>query len=318
MKQSELTIIIPFLNEGKEIENTLQSIRETAVTHPRIVLINDNSYDGFDYRSVADRYGDCLTYIVHRERKGVAASRDEGVELSETPYFLLLDGHMRFYEKGWDELLIDRLKAYPQSILCAQTRVLWKEKSGEITVKNTKHFGAYIRTENLRVAWNAEDTDPESSMMEIPCILGAGYAVAKSYWQYLHGLNGLYSYGMDEQLLSIKTWLSGGRCLLMKDLVIGHIYRDAFPYVNPTADFIYNKLYLSQLFLPYSLKKKIFEKYRAENIEGFEESFERLKVNYPSVKKEMAYFSQISQYPIGEFLRRNREIAERNNNGVTS
>ncbi len=96
--KSELTIIIPFLNEGNEIENTIRSIFETSVTNPHIILINDNSNDNFNYYEMTLRYGDHITYILHNERKGVAESRNEGVHLSETPYILLLDGHMRFYE----------------------------------------------------------------------------------------------------------------------------------------------------------------------------------------------------------------------------
>ncbi|MDR3340889.1 MAG: glycosyltransferase, partial [Candidatus Symbiothrix sp.] len=47
--ESKLTIIIPFLNEQYEVENTLQSIREHSSDTITIILINDASDDGFDY-----------------------------------------------------------------------------------------------------------------------------------------------------------------------------------------------------------------------------------------------------------------------------
>lgn len=74
----QLTIIIPFLNEGTEIGNTILSIRETCVGHPYILLINDASTDGYNYLSVAQQHG--CQYIHHQERKGIAASRNEGGE----------------------------------------------------------------------------------------------------------------------------------------------------------------------------------------------------------------------------------------------
>jgi glycosyltransferase involved in cell wall biosynthesis len=46
---NQLTVIIPFLNEGREVGNTLQSIRETAGEQVDVLLVNDASYDDFDY-----------------------------------------------------------------------------------------------------------------------------------------------------------------------------------------------------------------------------------------------------------------------------
>lgn len=56
MTNAQLTIIIPFLNEGEEIANTLSSIQDTATGMPAILLINDASTDGYNYRTVAEQY----------------------------------------------------------------------------------------------------------------------------------------------------------------------------------------------------------------------------------------------------------------------
>ncbi|MCL2652068.1 MAG: glycosyltransferase, partial [Candidatus Azobacteroides sp.] len=82
---NQLTVIIPFLNEGQEIRNTLQSIRETAGDQVDILLINDASYDNFDYKSFAKEYH--ATYYHNDTRMGVARSRDIGVEKITTDYF---------------------------------------------------------------------------------------------------------------------------------------------------------------------------------------------------------------------------------------
>lgn len=89
-----LTIIIPFLNEGEEVDNTLKNIMRNGGSEAEILLINDASDDGFDYEGVIQKYN--VGYIKHKRRLGVAASRDEGVEYCRTPFFLLLDGYMRF------------------------------------------------------------------------------------------------------------------------------------------------------------------------------------------------------------------------------
>ena len=57
--EKELTVIIPFLNEGGEVENTLCSLIEHTNVPIDIILINDHSDDGFNYASVAEKYGAC-------------------------------------------------------------------------------------------------------------------------------------------------------------------------------------------------------------------------------------------------------------------
>ena len=66
----DLTIIIPFLNEREEVENTLKSIRDHSVADIPIIVIDDGSDDGYDYLSVARKYG--ATYVRNDERMGVA------------------------------------------------------------------------------------------------------------------------------------------------------------------------------------------------------------------------------------------------------
>lgn len=308
---AQLTIIIPFLNEGEEIANTVASIIDTTIGSPSIMLINDASTDGYDYQSVADKYN--CRYILHLERMGVAKSRDEGVAQIETPYFLLLDGHMRFYEKGWDERLLLLLENNARSVLCGQTRKLIKDDMGMVVDGEHKTcYGAYIdmgKVGIFRAAWNYKDPTPYSTLSEIPCILGAAYACSKEYWQYLHGLEGLRFYGLDEELLSLKVWCEGGRCLLVKDWEVGHIYRKDFPYVVPSKEIVYNRILTMELFLPYPLKRQLFIKIQKACGDVFVDAFELLKTNYKSIKKEKDYLCSISERDINYFLAKNNCVA---------
>lgn len=302
--KSDLTIIIPFLNESDEIENTIQSILETTLTNPDIILINDCSNDNYDYEKVVNNYKSTssIIYISHKKRKGVAASRNEGVVICKTSYFLLLDGHMRFYEKGWDKRLIELLRINNNCIICGQTKILNRDSKYNISTNdNIIHYGAYINLENLDTKWNNYDTNSNLNIIEIPCILGAAYAMEKMYWLYLNGLNGLKSYGMDEQLISMKVWLQGGRCLLVKDWFVGHIYRTNFPYTNPRSDFMYNKIFLAELLIPFSTKQKIFENLRRTNSTVFEESYFELKSTYHILKEEKKHLHRILKKPFLDF-----------------
>lgn len=307
MENTQLTIIIPFLNEGEEIGNTLSSIKDTTVCAPTILLINDASTDGYDYRSIANKHN--CEYIQHEERLGVAESRNEGVRMCKTPYFLLLDGHMRFYEKGWDKKLLVLLQENPRTILCGQTRKLLRNENGEVVQGEHKTcYGAYIdmgEVSIFKAAWNYVDPMPFTPLSEVPCILGAAYTCSKEYWVYLHGLEGLRYYGLDEELLSLKVWCEGGRCLLVKDWTVGHIYRTEFPYEVPSKEMVYNRMLVIELFLPYELKRKAYLRIKNACEDIFTDVFGTLKANYPVIKDMKQYIQSISQRNIEFFFEKN-------------
>ena len=311
----QLTIIIPFLNEGEEVERTVASIRETSVANPCIVLINDASNDGYDYKSVAEKYG--CRYVKNDERLGVAESRNLGVRESSTPYFLLLDGHMRFYEHGWDERLVRLLDENPRSVLCGQTKWLEKDENGSVVeVEYSRQpLGAYIdmsTSEALKAKWNPVDMAPYANLMEIPCILGAAYACSKTYWEQLKGLEGLLLYGMDEQLLSIKVWLEGGQCLLVKDWVVAHIYRKNAPYKIENIEFFYNKLFLLELLFPYSIKKDFFDYAQKARRDTFAIAYAMLRERHAAIKAQQKYLHSIFENGIGYFLALNEKFGAAN------
>jgi glycosyltransferase involved in cell wall biosynthesis len=302
-----LTVIIPFLNEGIEMERTVQSIRNTAAFPLEIILINDASGDGYDYRTVAERYG--CRYIEHETRKGVAASRDEGVALCNTAHFLLLDAHMEFYKRGWDMELSRALQENPEAILCCQTKILHETREN-VRENASRTFGAYLSLSSkdmLKCTWNMTDHSPDTPIIEIPVILGGAYAAGKAYWQQLHGLQGLIRYGMDEEMISLKCWIQGGRCLLLKNLVAGHIYRGKFPYQVKNDDVLHNKILIAELFFDGEAKECILsrlKKYYGQNL------FSQVNSNIDSVllDAEKEYLEGINRKSLAHFLYKNAAL----------
>ena len=251
----ELTVIIPFLNEGDELAMTVSEIRRTVGNAVDVIVINDCSFDGRAYHEELAKYE--VYYIVNRHRLGVAASRDLGVSLCQTPYFLFLDAHMRFYDSNWVNRIVEELQADDRQLICCQGRFLHKdEKTGEIDNGEglPMAYGAFspFRNESIwpDIAWNYKETNIGQSTQNIPTVLGAAYAASKRYWERLLGLRGLHNYGADEQFISLKVWLEGGRCTLLKDVVVGHIYRKQSPYKILGRDSVYNLLLIGKLLFP--------------------------------------------------------------------
>lgn len=307
----ELSVIIPFLNEGEEIYNTVNNLRETAGDKINIILINDASGDGYNYESVARKFD--AKHIIHNKRKGVAASRDEAINICPTDYFLLLDGHMRFFQTDWVELIVEELKRNDCTLLCCQSLSLMKDNKGNVSIELSKAvaYGAYIEfteTGNMQARWSTYDPAPEQNVIDIPCILGAGYATSKEYWKYLGGLKGLYSYGMDEQLISLKAWMEGGRCKLLKHVKVGHLYRTSFPYVTADVDLMYNILFVAELLLPIKEKHFIFKFWETYNEILYKEAFHRLKDNKAELNEMRVYNKNIFKFPVENVLSYNEFV----------
>lgn len=300
----ELTLIIPFLNEGEEVENTVRSFREFGGDRMEIMVINDCSYDSYPYMERLTAIPG-VTYILNRERLGVAASRDKGVALCRTPYFLLLDAHMRAYDDLWVSEIPRLLRENDRRILCCQTRFLIQQ-DGNIIVdeQSPQTFGARLLFSNSKpmpeIKWIKEDLHPENyEIEEIPAILGAGYATSKVYWNKLGGLYGLKQYGFDEQMLSLKTWLDGGECVLLKKSVLGHIYRNKSPYSIVDSTMLYNSLIISETLFPIKARCKAraaaFLYNRQDFIDTFPEVSRFIDTEFKSqgVKYDFTRFSDI-------------------------
>lgn len=314
----ELTVIIPFLNEGDEIRNTVASIRQTAGQNVQIILINDASTDAVDYALVAKEFG-CV-YMQNTERQGVAKSRDIGVANATTDIVLLLDGHMRFYSSDWHTAILDAIEKDKQAIYCCTCQSI----DGNKIVQENYYYGAYLSLwgntydKILEPKWIVDNITHafDEDIIEIPCILGASYAFTKKYWQQLLGLDGLRYYGSDEAFISLKAWLSGGSCKLIKSVVIGHIFRDVAPYHTIQSDVFYNKLLIAELLFDDVEKKRTFDLIKKTSpglysksmflLEMQEDEVVQLKeALQPILRKNLGYFQErINQH----FQKCNEEV----------
>jgi glycosyltransferase involved in cell wall biosynthesis len=239
---------MPFLNEGDEVERTVQSVRQTAGDNVDILLINDASQDDIDYEKVAQTYN--AGYIKNATRKGVAQSRDMGVAMTDTPFFILMDAHMRLYRDNWWSEALKYVEQDDRAVYCLKCLVL--DDSGEI-MNDRYGTGACIKLyaevfdSVLDPSWITADN---KTVFDIPCVLGASYIMSKRYWEYIKGLSLLRYYGSDEAYLSLKVWLEGGSCKLIPDVEAGHIFRSKAPYRISYTDSIFNKLMIAETVLP--------------------------------------------------------------------
>ncbi len=293
-----LTIVIPFLNEREEVGNTVRSIRNTAGNKVDIVVVDDHSDDNYDYRADLAYFN--VTYIYNDCRIGAAASKEKGVRLACTPYFLLLDAHMRCFTSGWHNVIVAELQKNDRQILCCQTKALHKDEKQIVSEKGVMPtYGAYILFDYNNyipgIHWNDSGYQGKLTGNRIACILGAGYAASKKYWSYIKGLEGLMHYGSEEAYLSLKAWLEGGGCSLLPEVFFGHIYRATPPYRIITSQMHYNHFVISATLFPTSLQCWANAIAYKKNRHVYKNIRFWLSMNNDSLSKLREYYQRIFQ-----------------------
>ena len=289
-----LSVIIPFLNEGENVIKTVENIQLTTEDSVNIILINDGSDDGFDYKErLKPLENGRLSYYVSEERTGVADSRNAGVDLCETPYFLFLDAHMAFLNNNWAAELIKELQTHPDDLLSLQTLGL----ETDFRMKDLKSYasGCKWHSFNEKDNWDifsCKWNTPQilNDINEVDAVMGAAYATSAESWKKLHGLQGLIKYGEDEQFMSLKYKCSGHKVYTINYIQVGHIYRDTQPYVFSTFDRTYNQIIIIMTLFDGEQEKELLKNCKRLN-ENFDACFDAIDKDW--VKQEKEYLKTV-------------------------
>lgn len=305
----KLTILITFRNEGRQVFKTVRNINNYCNTELfDIICLDDASDDGYDYSEV--EVFEHVRYVRNETRLGVAGNRDKGVAVSETDYVLLLDGHMRFFNDAITPL-IGYLEKYPRTLFCLQSRIL-KEQDGRVYVNQNTPIsrGARINFEwdkpisVLSSEWEyLQRKDYLTDRIDIPSVLGAAYAIERNYYLHLHGLNGLAQYGLDETLLSAKVWLEGGRCVLLRELEAGHIYRKKSPNGINRKAVLYNRMICAELLFPAEVRKQYYASIAARPF--YPQLRQYIRQILPEIREERHYLESIFCRTFDDLLKLN-------------
>lgn len=312
---NEFTVLVTFREENIEVEKTVIAIRLND-QNVNIQLVDDASNDSYNYKEISSTFG--CDYIRNEISKGVAGARCIGVDTLKTPYFIIFDAHMRFQIRSRDfsKMFLKELKQDDKQILYANTYTInsnpaedplyrhyinedcLDSKSG---INGFVAVGAIYDLNNTERDWdaqwcynymsNADKLNQDlNAAIETVSILGATYAMSKSWWKHIIGLRNLYVWGSDEPWLSIKTYLLGGKCKLFKNFGIGHLYRKEPTYGTLASV----DVQLNRLMIQFVLSKsdEEFNKYielAKQNFNEFEASliinnFEAHKLEYIQVR----------------------------------
>lgn len=317
--EGDLTCILAFINEKTEVERTVSSIRYMS-DNVKILLVNDCSDDGFDYGSVAAKYN--CDYVQMPQRVGSAGGKHVGGMVASTKYMCFFDAHMRIYREGWDTEMIGYLKEHPNCIVAPRTIYLGLDDDGFVTnergLDGNGHSGlsaccsiVFQPSYEFDPKWTDTfaDKDPNNKLSPVACVLGAVYAMETDWWKKIHGFNGLQIYGLEETLMSLKTFLFGGTCYVIKDWGVGHIYRkfNSAPISPRYVD-------ANRIFLTHVFREDKYEEYKKNLTERIGvEKYAQSEAIYKNIEKimesEREYVKANSVKTLEDFLEFDKTVA---------
>lgn len=312
----ELTCVIAGRNEKDEVERTMSSIRSTA-DKVRILFVDDASDDGWNYKSICDMYK--AKYVRNDVPMGSAGSKNKGVNMVETKYFCLFDCHMRLYENGWDIRLVKVLEENPNTIVTSASLGMSKNSDGDYFNENGQNrrdvmrHGAYVNLYEdgweFTEKWTNKYLEkPSDGVVPVTCVLGAVYASSVSFWKHIHGLDGLVFYGHEEPFMSMKAWLAGGKCLLLKDWDVGHLYRGKQPFQVPSNVSNANQLFLERFFTDDSERLTELEDRLRKRIGQVQFERSASAVDTRKLETEREYFKGIQKMTMEDFDELNQKV----------
>ncbi|MCH9650211.1 MAG: glycosyltransferase [Deltaproteobacteria bacterium] len=253
-----LSIVIPFRNEDM-LSFTVRRLQETLTVTHEVIVVDDASDQAVDIPPG-------VTPLRFDRPTGAQRARHAGIVQAKYDTVLVMDAHMNFWDEDWGPVLVDYSLSHPDHVGCFTMLPLTREKMRMEEAKG-RYFGAHI------VPFDVNDQPGLHSILrrrilvdkwnktrqagEVGSVLGGAYFfqrswyldVLKSPWEELMG------WGFLEANISIPNFLLGGKNVCI-ELEIGHMFRNAPPYVSDLGRMLFNQLYLAEVVIPDDKERK--------------------------------------------------------------
>jgi len=258
------TFVIAVYNDTATLNETINNLLETvSLNDVDIIVVDDaNTLNPAE----VDRAKD-ITIFKNPERRGVGYSLDFGIRQAKTDVVLPMGCDIRF-SGDWFPRFYQVVKTHPRAIVSTVTAGLNVDRrflQGKENHYHGAHILFHVTTKNnnrvlpfreyLEAKWNNK---LQGELVPIGCVLGAFYGANRSWWTKIRGFEGHVTWGTLEPLVSLRSYINGGRCLLDLNTVTGHLFKSASS-TKPIKDLIYNKLLVAYTLLPEDMEKEVFD-----------------------------------------------------------
>ena len=179
------SVIIPLFNKENHIENTLKSVLNQTFQDFEVIIVEDCSTD--DSKKKAESFlFEKIKIIQHEKNKGLSASRNTGIENSNSSFLAFLDAD-DIWHKNYLEKIFELIQNFPTAHLFATNYL--EAYSNEVAVSpssNLKNF----ETDGL-----VPDFFESNLHQNIYC--PSSLCVKKEVFEKIGGYNTTINYGED-------------------------------------------------------------------------------------------------------------------------
>lgn len=260
MRNNKVTVAIPARNE-KYLIQTCKNFIDKAYDKENLEIIV--VLDGFDqdYKHYKDEFikwkRTCkhVKFIDHEEPKGVRVAANEVAAVATGFYFMKMDSHCDITQ-DWDLSCKNAVDAFGWNTMLIPDMVSYNPDNGDWGERRMNH--CYLRPDCTKTYWHdfdygkckdkVEQLCPElkgidtSKFEPMLCNVGAAWFCRTDFlWLFDGQDEDAYIWGESGSEISLKTWLSGGKQLLIKDVCFAHYFRKKFPYKINGNQVILNK-----------------------------------------------------------------------------
>lgn len=232
------SIIIAARNEDPlMLQETLSRLRSTTGSLlTEIIVVDDASITPIDPTSLGD-----ARLLRHPAARGVSESRRNGAMLAAGDFLVWLDAHMSFGPLWLQQLLV---QCHADSLVCSpfwtydlKDCMCWGADFGWNAVRD------YTAGKSPGLTLRHRVEPPTAAVSEVPAVIGACYAMRRDAYERLGGLCPHFKiWGVDEQDISARAWMSGLRVVCATHAQVGHYSRNQFPYPIQFEHLEFNQL----------------------------------------------------------------------------
>lgn len=84
-------VVIPCYNYSRYLTEALESVIDQDYEDWKCVVVEDAGNDVEDVKKIEEEFKDRVSFVYHKENRGLSASRNTGLEALDTPYYIQLD-----------------------------------------------------------------------------------------------------------------------------------------------------------------------------------------------------------------------------------
>jgi len=250
------SIIIPSLNEGINLRETVDVVRQTAGFPHEILVIDDGSVDrSIDFLEEYPRaYRDVR--VIHTSRVGPARARNAGARVARGETLIFLDAHC--------VPQLGALRALREAVQ-SDWRSFYTACISARGAPNRRGWGATLTSPQFEVRWLPRPREP---IHEIPVAGAACLATSGKTFFDVGGFAGFRASTLEDVELCIRSWCYGTPVRVVSNAEVAHLFRQkAWPPVR-LKEYLRDALITAVLHLDHRKLARCIDAFRQWN--GFD------------------------------------------------